>query len=114
MELAAHGLLGTTRGRGGGLRLLKPAAEIVVGEVVRLSESDFTMVECFDGASNQCRLDGHCRLKGVLDAALQAYLQVLDGATLADLVATQDAQTLHPLKRPLARSPGLPPALPPG
>ena len=114
VELAAHGLLGTTRGRGGGLRLLKPAAEIVVGEVVRLSESDFTMVECFDGASNQCRLDGHCRLKGVLDAALQAYLQVLDRATLADLVATQDAQTLHPLKRPLARSPGLPPALPPG
>jgi Rrf2 family nitric oxide-sensitive transcriptional repressor len=51
VELAAHGLLGTTRGRGGGLRLLKPAGEIVVGEVVRLSESDFTMVECFDGAT---------------------------------------------------------------
>ena len=114
MNLAAQGLLETTRGRGGGLRLLKPAHVIRLGDVVRASESDFTMVECFDTATNQCRLDGHCRLKGVLDAALQAYLQVLDRATLADLVATQDAQTLHPLKRPLARSPGLPPALPPG
>jgi len=110
VELSTHGLLETTRGRGGGLRLLKPAGEIRIGDVVRLSESDFTMVECFDGTANQCRLDGHCRLKGVLDAALQAFLEVLDGATLADLVTRPDAQASQPLAHLLARAPGLPPA----
>jgi Rrf2 family nitric oxide-sensitive transcriptional repressor len=44
------------------------------------------MVECFDPAHNDCRLTGHCRLKGVFNQALQSYLQVLDRVTLADLV----------------------------
>ncbi len=110
MDLAAQGLLETTRGRGGGLRLLKPAHDIRLGDVVRASESDFTMVECFDSATNQCRLDGRCRLKGLLGSALQAYLQVLDGATLADLVGAPDALVPQPLALAARGSPGLPPA----
>ena len=86
MTLSGMGLLETTRGRGGGLRLLKPASEIAVGDVIRQTETDFTLVECFDGHRNTCLLDGHCRLKGVLQEAMAAYLKVLDGVTLADLV----------------------------
>ncbi len=86
VELSNQGLLATTRGRGGGLRLLKPAKDIALGDVVRQTETDFTMVECFDPAHNHCRLTGNCRLKGVLNQALQSYLQVLDRVTLADLV----------------------------
>ncbi len=65
MTLSAMGWLETTRGRGGGLRLLKPASEIVLGDVIRQTETDFTLVECFDDEHNTCLLDGHCRLKGV-------------------------------------------------
>ena len=86
VELSRQGLLATTRGRGGGLRLLKPARDIALGEVVRQTETDFTMVECFDPDHNDCRLTGHCRLKGVLNHALTSYMQVLDQVTLADLV----------------------------
>ena len=86
VELSNQGLLATTRGRGGGLRLLKLAKDIALGDVVRQTETDFTMVECFDPAHNDCRLTGHCRLKGVFNQALQSYLQVLDRVTLADLV----------------------------
>lgn len=86
MTLSGMGLLETTRGRGGGLRLLKPAQEIVLGEVIRLTETDFTLVECFDSEHNTCRLDGHCRLKGTLQRAMDSYLAVLDGVTLADLL----------------------------
>ena len=85
-ELAAQGLLETTRGRGGGMRLMRPAREISVGAVVRVMESDFEMVECFNLENNTCRLSSHCVLKGVLGSATQAYLAVLDGLTLADLV----------------------------
>ena len=47
-DLGRLGMLETTRGRGGGLRLLKDPAEIRVGDVVRASETDFRLVECFD------------------------------------------------------------------
>ena len=86
-ELAARGWLETTRGRGGGMRLLVNAKEISLGEIVRATETDFAMVECFDPVQNQCRLSTHCRLKSVLGQATQSYLAVLDGITLADLVA---------------------------
>lgn len=85
MKLSALGWLETTRGRGGGLRLMKPAAEISVGQVVRQMEEDFRMVECFDLATNVCRLEPQCRLKGALQQALKAYMAVLDGFHLSDL-----------------------------
>jgi Rrf2 family transcriptional regulator, nitric oxide-sensitive transcriptional repressor len=91
VDLSGQGLLETTRGRGGGMRLLKPARDIVLGEVVRKTETDFTMVECFDPALNDCRLNSQCRLKGVLYQALESYFKVLDGVTLADLVPTPAA-----------------------
>ena len=84
-DLARQGVLETTRGRGGGLRLLKQPAEIRVGDVVRRSETDFRLVECFDGSTNSCSLTPSCRLKGVFHAALQAYFMELDSMTLADI-----------------------------
>ena len=98
VELSNQGLLETTRGRGGGLRLLKPAKDIVLGAVVRQTESDFTMVECFDPASNTCRMSRQCRLTSVLGQALQSYLKVLDAVTLADLVPSS-AEGLPELPR---------------
>lgn len=86
-ELARQGLLETTRGRGGGIRLLKPPQEIRVGDVLRATETDFRLVECFDPHTDTCTLTPGCRLRGVLHQALRAYLEVLDGATLADLAA---------------------------
>jgi Rrf2 family nitric oxide-sensitive transcriptional repressor len=86
-DLARQGVIQTTRGRGGGLRLLRDPADIRVGEVVRNSETDFRLVECFDGSTNTCTLTASCRLKGLFDAALQAYFRELDAATLADISA---------------------------
>lgn len=86
MDLSANGWLATTRGRGGGLRLLMTADKIVVGEVVRKMEDDFTLVECFSVDGNACQIDGRCKLKKVLTQALDAYMGVLDGVSLKDLV----------------------------
>ena len=93
-ELSAQGLLETTRGRGGGMRLMKPANDINIGAVVRATETDFDMVECFNPATNACYLSSNCRLKSVLSQATQAFLRTLDGVTLADLVADADAAAL--------------------
>ena len=97
MELSAKGWLSTTRGRGGGLRLMQQPAQIVVGEVVRQMEEDFGLVECFSPEGSSCQLDGRCQLKGVLAGALQAWMAVLDGVTLADLVQPVTGVSTVPL-----------------
>ncbi len=84
-DLAGQGLLETTRGRGGGVRLVKEPVDIRIGDVVRASESDFRLVECFDESTSACTLSSSCRLKHLFGTALQAYFDTLDGATLADL-----------------------------
>ncbi|MDO9197584.1 Rrf2 family transcriptional regulator [Rhodoferax sp.] len=84
-DLARQGLLQTTRGRGGGLRLLKPASDIRIGDVVRQTETDFRLVECFDANHNSCTLTAHCQLKQVFRTALQSYFAELDKVTLADI-----------------------------
>jgi Rrf2 family nitric oxide-sensitive transcriptional repressor len=84
--LGRCGFLATTRGRGGGLELARPSAEINVGEVVRLAEGDAMPAECFAEATNSCVLTRRCRLRGVLQEAVSAFEAVLRRHTLADLV----------------------------
>jgi Rrf2 family nitric oxide-sensitive transcriptional repressor len=90
-QLGVHGFLETVRGRGGGLRLARPADQIRLGDVVRATEEDFDMVECFDARTDSCVISGPCRLKGVLHRALKAYMAVLDEYTLADLTVKHPA-----------------------
>jgi Rrf2 family nitric oxide-sensitive transcriptional repressor len=85
-ELGQAGYVETVRGRNGGLRLLRAADEIRLGDLVRECEGDFTLVECFDPEHNQCVLTPACKLKDVLKEALDAYFQSLNQYTLADLL----------------------------
>ena len=94
--LARQGVLETTRGRGGGLRLLKAPDAIRVGDVVRGAETDFRLVECFDPGSDTCMLTPDCRLKGVLGKALNAYFAELDSVTLADIAGPRARASVRP------------------
>ncbi|MES2148450.1 MAG: Rrf2 family transcriptional regulator [Pseudomonadota bacterium] len=85
-QLGLSGMVETVRGRNGGLRLRMAPADINLGQVVRNTESDFFMAECFDRSNDSCLYSSACALKGVLGAATSAYLAVLDGVTLADLI----------------------------
>ena len=85
-ELGLAGYVETVRGRGGGLRLAKKAADISVGEVVRKMEPDLGLVACFR-KDESCTISSACVLASVLDEALQGFLGVLDRYTLADLVS---------------------------
>jgi len=84
--LAEAGYVETQRGRGGGVRLKRASEDISVGKVVRTTEESFALVECFDRATNTCPIAPACVLASTLDRALNAFLEVLDGVTLADLV----------------------------
>lgn len=86
-ELNQEGLIETVRGRNGGVRLAKAPEEINVGTVVRRFENDFALLECFDKGCAYCVISPACKLKHALHEALQAFLQVLDGYTVKDLLA---------------------------
>jgi Rrf2 family nitric oxide-sensitive transcriptional repressor len=90
-QLGLAGLVETVRGRNGGLRLGKEPKEINIGALVRSTETDFFMAECFDRASDTCPLTPNCKLKHTLNDATQAFLHVLDQQTLEDMLPPDPA-----------------------
>ncbi len=85
-QLGLAGYVETVRGRSGGLRLAKPAAAIALGDVVRHTEQDMALVPCFDPADKSCAIRSCCTLRHALQRAGAAFLEVLDGYTLGDLI----------------------------
>jgi Rrf2 family nitric oxide-sensitive transcriptional repressor len=85
-QLGLAGYVETVRGRGGGLRLAKPVEAIGIGEVVRYTEPDFAVVSCLEPQGAPCALRSCCVLKRALEKARDAFIDVLDTYTLADLV----------------------------
>lgn len=90
-DLGRAGYLETVRGRGGGIRLAKKPSEIGLGQVLRVTEQESALVECFAAKTSQCVISAPCRLKGVLRRALAAFFAVLDQYTLADLTERHPA-----------------------
>ena len=84
-NLGLDGYILTTRGRHGGLKLARPAKEILIGEVVRSTEPDFDLLECFNPVTDKCVISRSCSLKSVIYNAQAAFLEVLDKYTLADI-----------------------------
>lgn len=84
-RLGREGYIITTRGVNGGLRLARPTAEINVGEVVRRMEPDMAIVPCMHPVDSACPIVPACLLRNVMEEARCAFLEVLDGYTLADL-----------------------------
>ena len=85
-QMALAGWIDTTRGRGGGIKLSGPPESINVGSVVRRSEIDFYMAECFEGDHGRCVYQNSCVLQRVLIKATEAFLHSLDSITLKDLI----------------------------
>lgn len=103
-QLALAGWLETVRGKGGGMRLAASPQQIGLGAVVRSMEPDFTLVECL-ASDPGCQLVSSCHLTGIINGALNSFMQYLDRYTLADLLApsTEDHAKGQPLtfhKRP--------------
>lgn len=84
-DLVKAGYVASVRGRYGGIRLARRASEINVGAVVRHTEEGFDLADC-----GSCVIAPACGLTGALNHALRAFMDALDGYTLADLVTSKD------------------------
>lgn len=85
-RLARTGLIESVRGKGGGIRLAHPATDIRLGQVIRASEGDAVIVECFSAENNTCCITPVCRLTKILADTFEGFYQALDAYSLADLV----------------------------
>ncbi len=88
-HLAKQNYVETMRGNSGGMRLARAPEQINVGDVVRGAEEDLAVVECFQEGNLKCPIVPVCTLRTVLGHAMNAFLEVLDGQTLADLLRPQ-------------------------
>ena len=86
-RLMRAGYLAGTRGRGGGYRLARPAAEINLYEVVRLFEDENELFPCRLSPKGECCIAEVCRLRELCDGAWSAYTSTLAATTLADVAA---------------------------
>lgn len=98
--LAQAGFIESQRGRGGGVRLAKPAEALNLGRIVRATEDNFHIVECFCRDTNTCVVAPACGLRDPLDEALAAFLAVLDRYSLSDLI--KNPATSRRMRRLLA------------
>lgn len=88
--LGQQGYVETTRGKGGGIRLAVAPENINIGTLVRDTEKNSALVECFSPASCECRLVPACRLTGILRQAQESFYTVLDQYTVADLITNTE------------------------
>lgn len=84
-QLGLRGYVETVRGKNGGLRLMRPPGEIRIGAVVRDTEEELAVLGCIDDPG-YCVIARACTLRRAFGEATNAFLAVLDGYTLADLV----------------------------
>jgi Rrf2 family iron-responsive transcriptional regulator len=84
--LVEHGMVETVRGRNGGIRLARPAAEISLFDVVRVTEENFAMAECFENDAVDCPLVDSCGVNAALSKALGAFFEVLASHSIEDVV----------------------------
>ena len=88
--LGKQGWLKNVRGKGGGLALALPPEQVGLGQVVRQTEGQAAVAECFGDSRGNCCIAPACRLRGVLRDAVDAFHAVLDAYSLADLVANRE------------------------
>lgn len=84
-NLSRLGYIEAQRGPGGGISLARPASDINLADVIYAMEEDLDMVECFR-PTGQCAITPVCRLRGMLQKALNDYMQSLRAHTLQDLL----------------------------
>lgn len=110
LALTRGGFLHGVRGRSGGFQLAHPPAEINLGAVLRVTEPDFGLFECFL-PGNACVISRPCGLPSIGNEALRAFLGVFDRHTLADVMVRPDffLPAKSPARQPI-RGPMLIPA----
>ncbi len=84
-RLSTAGLLESSRGTGGGVRLSRPPAAISLADIVEAVEGPIAMTICVDTERHDCALEGACQVRPHMGVVNQAVRGALAGVSLAHL-----------------------------
>lgn len=84
-------LVVSQRGASGGYRLVRPAVEISVSEVIQALEGPIALTSCVEGAETHCDVERLCPMSGGWNKVNTAIRDALDTVSLADMAALPDA-----------------------
>lgn len=94
LQLKNHGLLRSKRGKGGGYELGKPASQISLGQVVRIFDGPLAPLPCASETAfrrcDDCKDFDTCGTRLVMREVRDQIAKVLDGTTVADLLARSE------------------------
>ncbi len=93
--LSTAGLVESSRGVGGGLRLARPPAAISLADIIEAVEGPVALTHCTVTGNHDCELEPNCRVRGHWHVVNRAFRETLANVTLADL-ATAPAPVSPP------------------
>lgn len=85
-RLAKNGYISSSKGRNGGIKLGIDSKDINLGELLEVTEDNLNIVECFSSDNNTCDLDGNCKLKPIINDALNSFKNEFYKYTLYDIL----------------------------
>ncbi len=89
LEIRNAGIVGSTRGRAGGYRLIKSPDQVSVSELLRMIDGPIAPLACLSRRAYQscddCRDESACRIRKVFAEVFWAYLVLIESLTLADI-----------------------------
>ncbi len=84
-RLTSAGLLRSSRGVGGGLKLARPAAAITLADIIEAVEGPIAMTACVEPGRNDCTLENACSVKSHWPIVNEALRGALAGVSLTRL-----------------------------
>lgn len=95
LDLKREGIVRSLRGKQGGYLLLRPAAEITFGEVLRIIDGPLAPLPCLSITAyrrcDDCGGELSCEIRHVFHRVAEAERAVLFSATIADGIHLADA-----------------------
>lgn len=94
LDLKRAGILASTKGKGGGYALGRPASDISVGAIIRVIEGPLAMVPCVSqhspGVCEECRNPLACGIRGVMKEVRDQTALILDNTSILTVIRSEE------------------------
>ena len=85
-KLAKTNYVISIKGRGGGLKLGMEPKDINLGEILKITEDNLNIVECFNNPENCPLMTGGCKLKYIISNSLEKFIKEFSKYSLEDIL----------------------------
>lgn len=85
-KLSKNNYILSLKGRNGGIKLGMDPKDINLAKLLEITEDKLNILECFSIENNTCSLNSCCKLKPIINDALESFILKVSEYTLADIL----------------------------